>query len=133
MSEETVSDGAISPAGRFMRMEAALERIEQKLDAKADLVRLEALERHITDLETGRVVSPTTQVLMGQFQTALQDIDNLKRDQDIKDASLAAEKEAIKTIADTRYSSLKTLVAVATVINGVIVASVAILTALHVI
>lgn len=133
MSEETVSDGAISPAGRFMRMEAALERIEQKLDAKADLVRLEALERHITDLETGRVVSPTTQVLMGQFQQALQDIDNLKRDQDIKEASLAAEKEAIKTIADTRYGSLKTLVAVATVINGVIVAAVTILTALHVI
>jgi hypothetical protein len=114
-------------------MEDALERIESKLDAKADLVRLEALERHITDLETGRIMSPSTQQLMSQFQKSLDDIATLKRDQEVRAAALQAEKEAIKNIADTRYNSLRTMVGVATIVNAVVVVAFTILGATGVI
>ncbi len=112
-------------------MEAALDRIESKLDAKADLVRLEALERHITDLETGRVMSPASQQLMQQFQQALIDVQDLKRNAEVRAAALAAEKDAIKTIADARYAGMRTMVSIATIINAFIVAAVAILTLLN--
>jgi hypothetical protein len=134
--EHTMSEGgsgSISPAGRFQRMEDALERIESKLDAKADLVRLEALERHITDLETGRIMSPSTQQLMSQFQKSLDDIATLKRDQEVRAAALQAEKEAIKSIADTRYNSLRTMVGVASIVNAVVVVAFTILGATGVI
>lgn len=125
--------GSISPAGRFQRMEDALERIENKLDAKADLVRLEALERHISDLETGRVMSPSNQQLMASFQNSLKDIAQLKSDQAVREASAVAEKNAIREIADARFAYIRTLVSIATIVNAVIVAGVTLLSMFNVI
>lgn len=44
--------GAISPSGRFARMEASLERIETKLDAKADNLLVIDIDKRVTVLET---------------------------------------------------------------------------------
>jgi hypothetical protein len=134
MQEEHMSTdgGSISPAGRFQRMEDALDRIETKLDAKADLLRLESLERHVADMESGRVMSPINQQLLLQFNKSLSDISDLKRWQDVQTAQVAAEKEQVKTIADARYNSLRTLVGIVSVINGVVIVAFSILTALHV-
>ena len=49
--EHEADSGALSPAGRFARMEAALERIESKLDSKADHRLLMDLEVRIGVLE----------------------------------------------------------------------------------
>ena len=43
--------GGISPAGRFSRMEAALERIEAKLDLTATHIELALLSTRVTVLE----------------------------------------------------------------------------------
>jgi len=52
--------GGISPSGRFARMEASLERIEQKLDAKADHVDLQGLSIRMADLETADIIRNAT-------------------------------------------------------------------------
>jgi outer membrane protein TolC len=43
--------GTISPSGRFGRMEASLERIESKLDSKADHVDVQEIEHRLSTLE----------------------------------------------------------------------------------
>lgn len=46
-----VDTGALGPSGRFARIEAALDRIELKLDVKADVVTTAALEGRLAALE----------------------------------------------------------------------------------
>jgi Pyruvate/2-oxoacid:ferredoxin oxidoreductase gamma subunit len=54
--------GAISPSGRFARMEASLERIETKLDAKADNVEMQDLDKRLTTLEITDLTRTATMV-----------------------------------------------------------------------
>lgn len=46
-----VDTGALGPSGRFARIEAALDRIELKLDVKADVTTTAALEGRLAALE----------------------------------------------------------------------------------
>lgn len=48
------SSGALSPSGRFARMEAALERIENKLDQKAEITEVAAIATRVFVLEIDR-------------------------------------------------------------------------------
>jgi len=48
---DTADTGALSSQGRFKRMEEALERIETKLDAKADSIIVVQLEARVLKLE----------------------------------------------------------------------------------
>jgi hypothetical protein len=155
MSTHEDDSGAISPSGRFARMEASLNRIEEKLDLKADQAALEALEtrvalietvgtprvqeavssfkrleQHVNDLETGRVQTPQTQEVMKSFQKALSDIADLKRDALVKDTAITATKESNKAIADARYAQMRTIVTISSVINGILVALASLVTAL---
>lgn len=75
MAEED-SSGAISPSGRFARMEASLLRIEDKLDTKADAVRLSVVEGRVAALETSdsnkvAVASAVKSAADGRYRTLL--------------------------------------------------------------
>lgn len=60
--------GSISPSGRFARMEASLERIESKLDAKADHIEVQEIDRRVTTLETTDITR--TAVVTAQREAA---------------------------------------------------------------
>ena len=149
--------GTISPAGRFARMEASLDRIEAKLDSKADvadvvaltarvgvleavgspeaqeaLKTVKAVQEHLNDLEQGRSQSPQTQLLLSQFNQMGRDIADLKRDKEINVAVAEAERKAIKEVADARYNSLRTMVAVVSVIQMLVVVVVTAISAFHI-
>lgn len=149
--------GAISPAGRFARMEASLDRIESKLDSKADLAVLTALaarvqiieesgtpearealeavrrlQQHITDTETGRSLTPVAQEYLNRFNQAIVDVAELKRNEITRQAVVEEQKKAIKDIADARYGSMRTMVAVFGIIQSCVVVVVTALSVLHV-
>jgi len=54
MSEDETNTGALSAAGRFARMEAALDRIETKLDNKADESEMMIIAGRLIALETDK-------------------------------------------------------------------------------
>lgn len=157
MSDD-METGAISPAGRFARMEASLERIEAKLDAKADLavhqalaLRVEAIEAtgspdarealaiakkvesHLQDMETGRSMSPQGMEYLKRFTEMESTIEDLKRRDAIRDAQQETRSSAVREISDARYNSLRTVVAIVAIAQSVILVGVTMLTLLHVI
>lgn len=117
---DTQDDGTILPSGRFARMEAALTRIEEKLDLKADAARVSALEsivdaldKHLTDFTTGRVITPTGAEYLKRFNEMEQNIEVLQ----LSDSNKNAVAQAIKDTADVRYRTLLWLVGIATILN----------------
>lgn len=120
MSPDTQDDGTILPSGRFARMEAALDRIERKLDLKADTARVEALEsvvdaleKHLTDFTTGRVITPTGAEYLRRFNEMEKGLEVLEQ----SDSNRTAVAQAIKATADSRYRGLLWVVGIATVFN----------------
>lgn len=122
--------GAISPSGRFARMEDLLEKILGKLDRKADETRVTELEaRHTTlehllnDLLSGRLMTPpsaqtqeSVRTNIHRLETIESEIDDLQK----KDSNRVAVAEAIKSTADNRYRQLLWLVGITTVASLVI-------------
>lgn len=128
---EMEDTGSISPSGRFARMEAALDRIESKLDLKADLVRLEALETkqklfedHVNDLISGRTMSAQSQEYLRRFTGMEEAIDKLNSEW----SNRVAVAQAVEKAGDARYRSLMWLVGLATLFNFVLMVAVAIFT-----
>jgi hypothetical protein len=160
-ADPTEESGSISPAGRFARMEAALERIEHKLDLKADQAAVDALEarvlvienvgtlkltdhiadykrfkEHVSDLETGRVVSAQTAEAMKVFEQHSVDIADLKRDALIKETQIATAKESADAVSKAQFAQMKTYVTAISIVSGVAVfisSGVTVLSLLHVI
>jgi hypothetical protein len=113
-------DGTISPSGRFARMEAALDRIEHKLDLKADTARVEALEivvdglqKNFNDALSGRTISPQAQDYIRRFAEMERSIDQLEQ----SDSNKVAVAQAIKDTADVRYRSLLWVVGIVSLLN----------------
>jgi uncharacterized protein YdcH (DUF465 family) len=101
-----VDTGAISPSGRFARMEAALDRIELKLDLKADtsrVVELEAkhnaLEDSIRRMVSGETTSPMGQLYLQKFVDMEKSIEELEA----KDLTREAVLQAAKAQVDARF------------------------------
>lgn len=115
--------GALGPSGRFARMEAALERIENKLDLKADVVRVVAvearmttLEQMITDAMTGKTTSALSQLYLTKFGEMEKAIEALER----KDVSREAVLEVAKDRVDSRFRFLAAVFGAASAISMVI-------------
>lgn len=125
-----VDTGALGASGRFARMEAALDRIELKLDLKADVARVSelegrhvALERMVSDMATGRTVSPLSALYLDRFKKMEETIDKMADE----DSNRAAVLTAAKAKADDRYSRLMVAVGVGTLVNLLIASGAAIL------
>lgn len=93
--DDEVGSGSLSPSGRFARMEAALERIENKLDQKADIARVQLAEGRLLELEAGR--NPLTAI-------ALQRIGDIERD--VRTINLTGTKILQDTIVDVSLIKL---------------------------
>ena len=101
-------------------MEAALDRIEHKLDLKADAARVEALEivvdglqKNFNDALSGRTISPQAQDYIRRFAEMERSIDQLEQ----SDSNKVAVAQAIKDTADVRYRSLLWVVGIVSVLN----------------
>jgi uncharacterized protein YdcH (DUF465 family) len=101
-----VDTGAISPSGRFARMEAALERIELKLDLKADSSRVaeleakhNALEESIRRMVSGETTSPMGQLYLTKFTDMEKSIESLE----LKDLTREAVLQSAKAQVDSRF------------------------------
>ena len=107
MTLDAHDDASISPRGRFERMEAALSRIEDKLDTKAEQSAHVILERQVSALE--RIDS-------NRLAAA---------------EALRVEKEttaaALKEVSEVRDRSMRMYVGAATFISMAISATVAML------
>jgi hypothetical protein len=115
-----VDTGALGPSGRFARMEAALDRIELKLDLKADMTRVvelearhAALELSISRMVSGETTSPLGQLYLQRFNEMESSIEDLKT----KDQNREAVALAVKSDADRRYGTLLWIVGVASLFN----------------
>ena len=115
-----VDTGALGPSGRFARMEAALDRIELKLDLKADASRVTelevkhvALERYIQDMVSGQVQSPLGQLYMQRFTEMEKSIESLEE----ADSNKQAVADAVKEAAESRYKTLTWAVGIAMLVN----------------
>lgn len=115
-----VDTGSLGPSGRFARMEAALERIELKLDLKADLSRVTELEsRHVAlDHKLSGLIDGTIQPLrsaeyLRRFEQMESAVDKLEDDESNRQAVL----EAAKRTADEKYTRLAWVVGIATIGN----------------
>lgn len=145
MNAETQDDGTINPSGRFARMEAALDRIEHKLDLKADTARVEALEhvveaveRTVSDALSGRTMTAQGQEYLRRFTEMERSLAQLERtgsshaaealslarqnESEIEKLQLAdsnrhAVAQALEDKADTRYRALLWIVGIATIVN----------------
>jgi hypothetical protein len=82
-------DGGISPGGRFQRMEDSLERIESKLDHKADRDDVQRLELRIVSLESG--TTPLGMLLIKQFEKLQRDMERI----DAQGSHQAQEADAL--------------------------------------
>ena len=112
-------------------MEAALDRIESKLDLKADLVRVSALEAelasfksNINDLVSGRTMSAQSQEYLKRFVSMEEAIDTLNNEW----SNRKAVAEAVERAGDARYRSLMWLVGLATVFNFVLMLAIGVFT-----
>ena len=104
-------------------MEAALERIELKLDLKADLVRVTELEnRHSAlDQRLRGVLDGTIQLAhlaeyVRRFEKLEVVVDRLEDEESNRQAVI----ESAKRVADEKYSRLAWVVAAVTIINMVV-------------
>lgn len=138
MTESEHDAGALSSQGRFARMEAALDRIESKLDSKADLATVLALEsrmrvledsgspdarealskvnnlsQHLNDIETGRALNPISQQYLQQFNDMRKEISELKQGESNREAVQTAARQT----SDDRYRSIMLIVGFATAFN----------------
>lgn len=125
-----VDTGALGASGRFARMEAALDRIELKLDLKADVARVSELEtRHVAleklfnDMATGKVVSPLSALYLERFNQMERTIERMEGE----DSNRAAVLASAKAKADDRYSRLTVAVGGATLVNMVLASGAVIL------
>lgn len=107
--------GALSSQGRFQRMEEILNRIETKLDTKADVVRLQALEDHVRELEAGRIVSPLSQMYLGKFADMEKAVELLEE----REAARAAVAKARDESNNSRTRWIAAAASVAMIINVV--------------
>lgn len=89
--------GSITPSGRFARMESSLQRIEDKLDTKAEHAEIKLLEQRVTSLERidSNRVAAAEALLTEKLTTAA----------------------AVKEVADMRYRTLGWVVGTVTVLN----------------
>lgn len=115
-----VDTGALGPSGRFARMEAALDRIELKLDLKADTSRVvelevkqQALEQLIADMASGKHISPLSAMYLERFNQMEKSIEKMETE----DSNRAAVLLAAKEVADSRYIRLSWVVGGATIFN----------------
>lgn len=108
--------GALSSQGRFQRMEEALARIEQKLDTKADAVRLEALEKHVSDLEAGRVITPSAQMYLTRFTELEKAVEAMEAKENAREAIQQAREKA----ASARQRWVSVTAAVAMIVNVIV-------------
>lgn len=115
-----VDTGALGPSGRFARMEASLERIESKLDLKADVVQVvelkashEALKQHVNDMVSGNVRTALSEVYMAQFTDMKATLDVLEEESKKREAVAMAVKER----ADARFKVMSWVVGGATTLN----------------
>ena len=141
-------DGTITPSGRFARMEAALNRIEDKLDSKAETARVEALEVTVDNLEarmndyaTGRITTPNTQEYLRRFQAMEQALTDLQRHGspeaqeavtavarlgsriealELSESNRGAIASALKETADVRYRTLMWVVGLVSILNVIV-------------
>ena len=104
--------GAISPSGRFARMEAALIRIEDKLDGKAEQVALEAVSARVTMIEQSGTP---------QLQRTVIAVQELQRQQLVNDTKVATAKETVGAVADARYASMRIMLWVVSILSGLAV------------
>lgn len=103
---EPLDTGALPASGRFVRMEAALERIEAKLDLKADLARVAsvearqtALEQLLTDMMTGKTTSALGQLYLNKFTDMEKTIELLEEKDRTREVLAAAGKDRV----DSRF------------------------------
>jgi len=115
-----IDTGSLGPSGRFARMEAALERIELKLDLKADLSRVTELEaRHVSldnklsGLIDGTIQPPRSAEYLRRFEKMEATVDRLEDDESNRQAVL----EAAKRTADEKYTRLAWVVGIVTILN----------------
>lgn len=71
--------GELRPTGRFERIERILERIEIKLDAKAEQVEIDRIAARVeaTDRKVGEQIAAAVP-LLEQFRTVIGDVERLK-------------------------------------------------------
>lgn len=91
--------GGITPSGRFARMESSLQRIEDKLDSKAEAAEIKVLEQRVTSLERidSNRVAAAEALLAEKLTTAA----------------------AVKEVADMRYRTLGWVVGIVSTLNVV--------------
>jgi uncharacterized membrane protein YcjF (UPF0283 family) len=119
--EDHGSTGGLSAAGRFARMEAALERIEHKLDGKADTILVGRLDERLGILEDhGSREARDALTLASSNQQRIIELEK-------GDLTSKVSRDAQTKIADARYRSLLIAVAVVT-IAGVVFNAVIIVT-----
>lgn len=117
---DSTDTGALGASGRFARMEAALDRIELKLDLKADVTLVQALELRlastealITGLHTGTVSSPRAEALIARFENLEKVVDKMEDQDEVAAGVLKAAKES----ADKKYDRLMWIVGIVTLAN----------------
>jgi hypothetical protein len=122
--------GALGPSGRFARMEAALDRIELKLDLKADNTRVmeleakhNALEDQIRRMVNGETTSPIGQMYLQRFTDMEASIEAIE----VRESNRQAILDATKQSADSRYSTLLWIVGISIVVNAIITISATVL------
>lgn len=126
-----VDTGALGASGRFARMEAALDRIELKLDLKADQTALagleakhNALETLISDMSTGKIVTPLSAMYLEQFNSLKKSVEAMEDE----DRGRAAVLAAAKGSSDQRFNRLAWAVGIMSVISMLVSVGAAIAT-----
>lgn len=94
----TDNDASIPVAGRFQRIENALDRIEAKLDSKVGLREFSELELRVGTLETGS--SPYQRPLIEQLKQTVIDVSSLK---------LEGSKSAREALAEAKALDLRVI------------------------
>lgn len=117
---DAIDTGALGPSGRFARMEAALERIELKLDLKADTTRVveleakhNALAESLRRMASGESTTPLSQLYLQRFTEMEKSIEILEQKDSNREAVLATAKSS----ADSRFALLAWAVGLGTLFN----------------
>lgn len=121
MNDSTANDtGALGASGRFARMEAALDRIELKLDLKADVALVQALElrlaqseQRIADMYSGAAMSPRGVELLNRFENLERTVDSLEDESKTREAIVRTARED----SDRKYDRLMWVVGIVTLAN----------------